>query len=168
MKDFKHLDNHEKAYYFYLKNHIENVKKIWAEVRDNFMPGTGEPYDNINAIDFLIGHHDESKYSNEEFGPYADYFYGKVTPEVEDTFEAAWKTHYYLNPHHWEHWVDGTQPMGFIYVVEMLCDWAAMSLHFKNGNPRQYYEANKHKMKLSDMTKRLIDKNIDKFNSYGI
>jgi hypothetical protein len=48
--------------------------------------------------------HDLSKFSRNEFWPYAEHFYGEKKHEEE--FHQAWLHHVYHNDHHWEHFID--------------------------------------------------------------
>ena len=94
--------------------------------------------------------HDLSKLRPDEWGPYAENFYGTKKrgeyfdlcalygcPElapwgttVGDLFNLAWLKHQHRNPHHWQYWIlredDGGTfplPMPTPYRLEMLCDW---------------------------------------------
>ncbi len=54
--------------------------------------------------------HDLSKFLPDEFGPYAEYFYGgyprdQKPPAVQEAFDRAWKKHQQRNRHHWQHWL---------------------------------------------------------------
>lgn len=81
--------------------------------------------------------HDLSKWSPEEFVPYAKHFQGGGAP-VE--FATAWLLHQNRNPHHWEYWItrsdhseqaaDGCLPMPEMYVREMVADWMGASMAY--------------------------------------
>jgi len=106
------------SYAKYIKEHQDNVKKAWFEVKNkcnNIIIILGG--EDRNMIDGLIEKHDNSKYSAEEFASYRQYFY-PVETEIEpgiieiegknaDVFNAGWKHHYQNNPHHNEYWIDG-------------------------------------------------------------
>lgn len=47
--------------------------------------------------------HDLSKFSSDEFWPYAQYFYGK--DKNAELFHRAWLHHVAHNDHHWEHFI---------------------------------------------------------------
>lgn len=88
--------------------------------------------------------HDLSKYGDEEFSTYAEWFYGDRNKEYAyQDFQRAWQHHIRYNPHHWQHWVlDGVGPvlikddigpnkaiiMPHKYVVEMVVDWQAREI----------------------------------------
>ncbi|MDY6957558.1 MAG: DUF5662 family protein [Halobacteriota archaeon] len=114
--------------------------------------------------------HDLSKFSREEFAPYARWFnhprgIKALMPDqkLKADFDDAWQHHKFHNPHHWDHWVttDGQggetiKKMPLVYIKEMLVDWAAMAS--SRGNPPwKYYEENRHKMKMTDETRRNVE-----------
>jgi len=89
--------------------------------------------------------HDLSKYSKEEFEPYAQWFYGdRKQVNVYRDFQIAWQHHYRYNLHHWEYWVldwvlnddrkmpiknlDAVSLMPDEYILEMVTDWQAMEI----------------------------------------
>lgn len=66
----------------------------------------------------LLKKHDQSKFSQEEFMPYAlNFFMEDGTPrpkpeepgskdiQIEYNFTLAWLHHMHLNDHHWQHWI---------------------------------------------------------------
>lgn len=84
--------------------------------------------------------HDASKWSEEEYEPYAKFF-SKDGPRVDDMrlrndFITAWLHHLHFNSHHWQHWMfpdgysprgsvleNGVMPMPQMYALEMIADW---------------------------------------------
>lgn len=98
-----------------------------------------------------LGIHDASKFSDEEFGPYARYFYDENGNEIKtarsdaviNDFLYAWVHHLHNNPHHWQHWIypDGWSPenyeihngclmMPYQYILEMVADWMGASFAY--------------------------------------
>lgn len=80
----------------------------------------------INWWHVLI--HDWSKFSRAEWQPYVERFFGNNIGDASSDFKAAWKHHWSINPHHWEHWVNcrgfaREMPPNFVY--EMVADWMA-------------------------------------------
>ena len=90
--------------------------------------------------------HDISKFSFDEFIPYANYFYGKKDNDISrgrnstgyykptDTgdlaFDFAWLLHQKRNRHHWQWWIlpedsGGIKvlEMGYNDTYEMISDW---------------------------------------------
>ena len=120
--------NAEQDYSDYLKNHVANVEKGYRWFEANL-----PQYLNSN-IKELVEHHDKSKWSYEEFCPYADYFYGDKE-EAREAFEYAWLHHVHNNPHHWEYWLlfdpdkymCKAYRMPIRYVIEMILDWWSFS-----------------------------------------
>jgi hypothetical protein len=100
--------------------------------------------------------HDLSKLSREEFGPYAEHFYGRQ--QHEDQFQQAWRHHFRPNDHHFEHFIDEHEPqiihpMPDEAIVEMLADNLAASRSYEG-----YWPDGKNKHGWSWMTQ-----NYDKF-----
>ena len=86
----------------YLTEHVQNVQKCidWM-YNKNIIP------DNMYNIDLALDH-DKSKWSQEEYVAYDDYFYGntnKTKEEIDNAFDYAWLHHIHNNPHHWQYWV---------------------------------------------------------------
>jgi hypothetical protein len=132
-----------REYGLYIEEHRDNVSLVWQKLykylKDEFWLND---YTN-SSITSLIKHHDKSKYNEEEFDAYRQYFY-PVDNELEkdkELFDRGWNTHQKLNKHHWQYWVMVEGPndlkaleIPFEYVIEMLCDLTAMRLKF-NNNP---------------------------------
>lgn len=149
-------------YNTYIIEHVDNVKKAYFWLKDH----------NIIKEDILdqLNLHDASKYTDEEYKAYDDYFYGTKTEKVKKDFDYAWLHHIHGNPHHWQHWVlvnddEGTyaleMPKEFVY--EMICDWWSFS--HKTGNLYEifdWYKAHTKKMILHENTKKLVEEILDK------
>ena len=114
--------------------------------------------------------HDDSKYTEEEFMPYANYFYGNKTEQVEIDFDYAWNHHQKCNPHHYQYWIlikdeDGVKclDMPYDYVVEMILDWWTFS--WKTNNLKEifkWYEEHKEKIIFSENTKKTVEEILNK------
>lgn len=154
-------------YLEYIQEHKENVKKsfkyIFAE-NDLFM----NKHDIRLVIEemkdgLIINSHDNSKFSDEEFEPYRRYFHSVNEEEKslsEEDFEKAWEHHYRTNAHHYEHWInengDCTE-MDMYSIIEMICDWGAMSIKF-GGTISKWYEENKDtKIQLHPNTRQIVE-----------
>lgn len=151
----------------YLTDHIANVKKGYDWLCLN-LPEVIDKCDK-DVIDTNIAIHDRSKYSDEEYVPYADYFYGTKSKKVEEAFNYAWLHHIHENPHHWQYWIlvhddEPTENLDMPYecIIEMICDWWAFS--WKSGNLTEIFEwYKKHKdMQLSDKTRKTIEEIFNK------
>ena len=157
------LDKYQEDYKEYVVAHKERVKKF-AELLLEKLPGL---FENIDTDDFmeLIEEHDESKFSEEEFEPYAQKWFGdgKKTPE----YKAAWEHHYMNNEHHPEYWLGEDMP--YIYILEMICDWGSFSI--ASGNMKELSEFYFNKAKddpeknLSEATKEIIEDIISQIDS---
>ena len=123
----------------------------------------------IEVFNDLIAEHDESKFSEEEFEPYAKKWYldGINTPE----YEAAWEHHWTSNRHHWECRQydecpeDKITKQQILDCIENVCDWMAVG-YDKGNRPYQFYETIKDKIKLpkaeQDFMEKVIYEGIDK------
>lgn len=142
----------------YLSEHIANVRKGYGWLRKH-IPGIDKEYSYI--IPQLIYNHDISKYSEDEYMPYANYFYGKKSEKSKTEFNYAWNHHIHNNRHHWQHWLlqndeDGliVLDMPYPYIVEMVCDHWAFS--WKSGNLYEifsWYSKNKNNINLSEKSR---------------
>lgn len=107
----------------------------------------------LGVPEFQLQHHDESKFSVEEFPAAVERF--KAGDPNPDRYAAAWLNHVHKNPHHWQHWMfpDGFTPRGSSaeagvmampeeYVREMVADWMGSSMAYTGS---------------WDMTKWLVD-----------
>lgn len=161
-KVFKTREESRAANKDYIDEHISNVKKAFDLVGEdicryvykamNFSkedPDKLDVEEYISLIrDYLIPKHDESKYEPIEFDAYAAKFFpceeDLQDPEsVKKNFDLAWDHHKKVNRHHPDEWVLGHGfgneldtiriPMPFIYFIEMLMDWTAMSIKFNQS-----------------------------------
>ena len=155
--------DYQKEYLEYINSHKERVSQFADWLKDN-CPEVFDGID-IDVFDDLIKEHDESKYSEEEFEPYARKWHldGIKTPE----YEAAWEHHWKNNEHHPEYWLGEDMP--YIYILEMICDWGSFSI--ASGDMKElsdfYYNKAKddpEKM-LSDATKEIIEDILSRINS---
>lgn len=154
----------------YIEEHIENVKKAWDIVKtiDNKWI-----QNNLEEIEHNIIHHDESKYTDEEFTGYRKKYYpinGENKAQADAEFEPAWLHHYNNNKHHWQYWLcsdgdlDATKHNDekidndvMVAYIEMVCDWAAMSMKF-NNKIDEWYDSNKENMTLWKNEQKELEK----------
>lgn len=118
--------------------------------------------------------HDFSKWSEEEYEAYAEYFYpsdgSKVgsDPARKEAFTLAWWHHQKVNTHHWQFYLcinSATNitalEMPIDDVVEMVCDWGAFAwISRKPSDLRDWYEKHKDEMILHPATRERIEKTI--------
>jgi hypothetical protein len=149
----------------YIVTHVDNVKKAYNWLREHEIIS--------EELNTQMGSHDLSKYSNEEYEAYDNYFYGKQTEKVKTEFNYAWLHHIHNNPHHWQHWVlvndeDGTVALEMPeeYLVEMICDhW---SFSHKTNNLTEifdWYKKHKSNMILHPNTKKAYEAILDKIKA---
>lgn len=158
----------------YIDMHIANVKKVYAIYGKQVCERLGVDYERLGD---MIHDHDESKYSVEEFEGFRCYYY--PTPEEEadkemagfrkKKYDAAWLHHLRNNAHHPEFWIyineDGNprcHPMDPLHVAEMVIDWAAMGIYFKD-TAYHYWNDNVHAKPLHPDSVKLVDSCIDIF-----
>lgn len=155
--------DYQKEYLEYINAHKERVEKFATWLLDN----CPELFDGMDTSMFweLIKEHDESKFSEEEFEPYAKKWHldGIKTPE----YEEAWRHHWMTNEHHPEFWLGEDMP--YIYILEMICDWGSFGIDrgdFKELSDFYYNKAKDDQEKnLSDATKEIIEDILSKINS---
>ena len=165
--DINELKNKKQEEYMeYIKDHRENVKKAFKFFIENttIMSSTNKEIQEavMHLLDNkIIENHDNSKFSDEEFEPYRKTFYSINDIEknsAKEEFELAWKHHYETNNHHPEHWVKD----GIIYemtmdaIIEMICDWEAMSYKF-GGSAKEWYDKNKNNIPLHITTRNKVE-----------
>ena len=154
----------------YIIEHKANVTKFADWLVEN-LPDLFDGCD-VDMFYDIIEEHDESKFSEEEFEPYAKKFYGPQDISGKPLayvpgYDEAWKHHWTHNEHHPEFWLGEDMP--YIYILEMICDWGSFGM--KTGNLRElsdfYYNKAKddEEKNLSDNTKEIIEEILDKINS---
>lgn len=159
----ENMEDYQEENKKYILEHIERVQQFADWLKEN-CPEVFEDLD-LEIFDELIADHDASKFSEEEFEPYAQKWFNNSgkTPEYED----AWLHHWTNNPHHPEFWLGEEMPL--MYILEMICDWGSFSI--KSGNFRElsdfYYNKARddEEKNLSDDTKKIIENILDKINS---
>lgn len=155
--------DYQKEYKDYIIAHKKRVEEFSTWLLSN----CPDLFKNVDEEVFkdLIREHDESKFSEEEFEPYARKWFGdgKKTPE----YEAAWEHHWKNNEHHPEYWLGEDMP--YIYILEMICDWGSFgidNLDFKELSDFYYNKARDDEEKnLSENTKVIIEEILSCINS---
>ncbi len=148
------------------KNYIVAHKERVTQFAEWLLENLPELFEDVDPDDFLdlIEEHDGSKFSEEEFEPYAQYFYGTKDNDFE--FNKAWEHHYTNNEHHPEYWNGDDMP--YIYILEMLCDWGSFSIENKNFKELSDYYFNEARddseKNLSEATKEIIEDIISKID----
>ena len=164
--------NHEE-YDAYIVDHRNNVQKAYEFCLANNI----FPYNDKTAE--AVKNHDLSKYSDEEYNAYGEYFYGdkRNVPHKEDMdFKRAWLHHQHNNPHHWQYWLlkedEGTGLEALEipeeYAQEMICDWLSFAIKAKNiNNFFSWYAENKPKQILHPNTRIWVEEIIKKISDAG-
>lgn len=136
-----------KEYEEYIKEHIQNVRNSYNDRKSKIQLVLGLSEGDMQELENRIKNHDNSKWSNDEFDAYRRHFHSVSDKEKEDSeedFKKALNHHYMVNDHHPEYWKNTNMPN--IAIAELICDWEAMGRKF-GGNPLEYFEKNKAKLK---------------------
>ena len=155
--------DYQKEYREYVDAHKERVEQFADWLKEN----CPELFNDIDValFDEMIRDHDDSKYSEEEFEPYAQRWFGDKEKTLE--YEDAWVHHYMNNEHHPEFWLGEDMP--YIYILEMICDWGSFSIASGNMKELSDFYFNKAKddpeKNLSDNTKTIIEEILQQINS---
>ena len=172
MKKYMRQSSRQAEYYEYLQQHIRNVVCAFDDYVYPVLRTHYEEFDidlqYLSDVYRQLQMHDSSKFNDEEFYPYLQYFYPEEGIDIDDDlFDEAWLHHQNINPHHWQYWVliqdDGDTKvldMPLNYIIEMLCDWSSFQYADK-GDAHTFYDNNKDKMQLSKNTKDIISKLFD-------
>ena len=171
-------NNKQLEYLDYIKEHVLNVQKAFYL---HFLPLLESDHisekisdetfkDAIKNASTLVIEHDASKYGDEEFDGYREKYYPtareKSDPEFEEKAkersEIAWIHHYSNNPHHPMYWVnkETNEPidMELSYIIEMICDWEAMSMKYRSDTQEWYKnKAEKEKRAMTNWTKDMVE-----------
>ena len=157
------LNSYQEEYKNYIIEHKDQVRQF-AEWLRGKLPELFENID-LDLFNEMIQEHDDSKFSEEEFEPYAQRWHGDKVKTLE--YEEAWKHHWANNEHHPEFWLGEDMP--YIYILEMLCDWGSFSI--KSGNMKElsdfYYSKARddEEKNLSKNTKIIIEETLEKIDS---
>lgn len=170
----KYIDDHIERVQIAYANLISINPQLLRKICEDYMDCKN--YDNYDAllkrVQYNIINHDKSKYSDEEFLAYRKNFYPVDDREKEENkkdFEKAWKHHYENNTHHWEYWKKKDaktnkdtdyNKMSLIAMLEMICDWMAMSSKF-NNTVIEWYSKEKDNIKLHPYTRHYVEILID-------
>ncbi len=149
----------------YIEEHKANVKKFADWLKEN-LPEIFFDYGvDPNVFDEVVEEHDDSKFSEEEFEPYAQKWFNNSGKTLE--YEEAWKHHWTNNEHHPEFWLGEDMP--YIYILEMICDWGSFSIDKGDFGElsKYYYDQAKddEEKNLSDNTKIIIEEILTKIDS---
>ena len=108
--------------------------------------------------------HDNSKFSEPELSGFSENV-DNVPLMVYDSEEYKKKwiemksvidRHHRNNRHHPEHWSEGINDMSLIDILEMIVDWKAATMRYKDGNLEKSIEINCDKYKISPQLKQII------------
>lgn len=150
----------EEAYLKYIDEHRNYVYTAFLRFGKTICLALSLVHGEYDILRRHVSRHDISKYGTDEFNGYRQYFYAKEGEEKNKAlFDKAWQHHYTNNPHHWEYYLEmpgHADEMPKLNVAEMLLDWIAMSMKFKNS-PITWYNQNKDRMILHKKTRDNVE-----------
>ena len=173
----------EKEYIRYIDDHVSNVVEAFNKYFLPYLDMNATIYiafttfsfnDFENAIRMkaeTIKDHDASKYTDIEFIPYRKHWYptsyekslsDEEKADIEKSYEDAWTHHYQNNSHHQKYWQneDGSfRDMDLGSIIEMICDWEAMSKHFGQNTWKWYNsdDATSERNNMTPKTKAIVE-----------
>lgn len=116
--------------------------------------------------------HDLSKFCQDEFIPYANWFGSCGDSDYKDDFKQACLLHNERNAHHWEFWTNNRKDIPQEYEctipemdqasrLEMVCDWRAFACqHGHVDTAEEYYLRNKSRIKLNPVTREWVEQEL--------
>lgn len=162
-----------KRYREYINNHIKAVQESYNVAEKAFKDIFPELYTNngraaLNQLLINLEIHDKSKFDDNEFHYYAARFFPvkNTNPESENNkknFQIGWLHHVHNNAHHPAHWalVDNGDviilDMPDIYIIEMLCDWMAMSKYYNSTTLEYWKSESAQLLPMSNYTKLKVN-----------
>ena len=167
----KDKDDAMDKYREYINIHVLNVRKAYDKAIEAFKEIFPDVYENNiyeNILLINLQQHDQSKYGPNEFWEYANRFFpikgtDPESDEVKKNFQIAWLHHAHTNPHHPSYWVlvdnGGVQifDMPDIYIIEMLCDWMAMSKYYNSTTLEYWNTESARKLPMSVTTRAKVN-----------
>lgn len=154
---FNRFNKKDMEYFDYILEHKKNLMLAYnlmcnaneyGETQGGSVSGMFIDYKEMDILKNKILQHDLSKFSKEEFFNYRLKFFkdeNDTEENIDFGFSLAWEHHYKNNEHHPENWKD-KEKMSGMAQLEMMLDWTAMSIKFKN-DPFEYYKEKEYKLK---------------------
>jgi len=107
--------------------------------------------------------HDSSKFSRDEFGAYANRFYGPRKGENTPEWKRGWLHHQNSNKHHPEYWIIRGRlgrdilPISDRYRREMLADWRGAGRAYGNPDTWEWYQGVREDIVLHPQTRAWVE-----------
>ena len=177
--DANERNKKEQEYLDYIKDHIAKVNEMFnlyfipllEESAISSLVSDEDLKLGIQELQTIINTHDASKFSDAEFDGYRAKYYPTLLEQnadtdyilaMEDRYEQCWIHHYTVNDHHPMHWVNKEtgipEDMTIRAIIEMLCDWEAMSLNFDTSTVEWYQnKAIDEKKAMSTTTRTIVE-----------
>jgi UDP-N-acetylmuramate-alanine ligase len=108
--------------------------------------------------------HDNSKFSEPELSGFSENIDNIPNLVYEsDEYKKRWlemkpiiDVHHKSNRHHPEYWMNGVEDMSLSDIVEMLVDWKASSMRYKDGSLAKSVDINCEKYGISPQLKKIL------------
>jgi hypothetical protein len=167
-------------YTVYINSHIRNVIKAYTNAKYVFRVLFPEVFNSskLEELNKNLANHDKSKFDDVEFYNYGAKFFPieGTDPEseiIKENFKIAWLHHLHNNPHHPGYWVlyenDKVEilDMPDIYIIEMLCDWMAMSEYYKTSTLDYWNSDSAQNLPMSPYTKSKVNEFMIEMDKYS-
>jgi hypothetical protein len=108
--------------------------------------------------------HDDSKFYEPELSGFSENIDNVPNLVYEsEEYKKKWEQmkpiidiHHRNNRHHPEHWLNGVEDMSLLDIIEMLVDWKASSMRYKDGSLKRSVEINCEKYGISPQLKKIL------------
>lgn len=108
--------------------------------------------------------HDDSKFYEPELSGFAENIDNVPNLVYEsEEYKKKWEQmkpiidiHHKNNRHHPEYWLNGVEDMSLSDIIEMLVDWKASSMRYKDGSLKRSVEINCEKYRISPQLKKVL------------
>ena len=160
----------DEAYLAYIDEHRNNVRQAFFKFGKPICLCLSLVNGEYDILQRHVNRHDVSKYNEEEFQGYRQWFFPKEgETKDKDMFQKAWKHHYETNQHHWEYFLNNGKPkeMPPLCIAEMLLDWIAMSMKFRNS-PLKWYRENQDRITVHKDTRQKLEHILSVLAAYPV
>jgi len=149
---------------FYNNRTLNHCNRVKSNCR--YLASILDDRTEARIISYRGGIHDSSKFGDQEYTPYVwltwnfkckaeNVAFVWPSKEIKDSTREAWEHHYTVNSHHPEYYLYIEQ-MPSMDIMEMVCDWHAMSQEF-GGSTKEWADKNVgSKWKFNKEQKELI------------
>lgn len=154
-----HIGNVRKSYYTYIIPLLDKNSLLFTRGVNKALFTRTELVQAIVKAQEAVHHHDDSKYSDQEFEGYRAHWdpteYEKTLGEdyqrlVDENYQEAWLHHLQNNDHHPEYWYNyetkEARDMSLDAIIHMICDWDSFNIA-NGGNCVKWYKESGHEVR---------------------